>query len=381
MHDFSGYMDKEILLFLTSIESIGYKTLERIVKNDKDINKIFSFSKTELESDLKLNKSQIDEVLEKRKIFDINKYEKLLNENGIKLVTIFDDGYPDKLREIPDPPLQLFFIGELPKEDVPTVSIIGARNCSQYGKVAARYFAAELAKNEVQVVSGLASGIDGISQEAAVYAGGKSFGVLGSGVDVCYPYSNYDLYEKLKQNGGVISELPPGTKPLPFHFPMRNRIISGLSDILLVVEAKEKSGTFITVTMALEQGKEIFAVPGKITDELSVGCNSLICDGAGIARNVNCILDALKMQNKFIDKIGNNKVLDSIKNDKQLSELAVVIAELIDKTPQTINELYSEILKIDVNVKIQEIQMACFELEINGYTEQENFKISLKNSY
>ena len=167
-------------------------------------------------------------------------------------------------------------MGKLPDENRPTVSIVGARNSSEYGKYAAKLFGERLAAAGVQVISGMARGVDGISQQSAIYAGGDSYGVLGSGVDVCYPEDNRRLYDSLITNGGVISEYLPGTQPKPQYFPQRNRIISGLSDVVLVIEAREKSGTLITVDMALEQGREVFAVPGRICDSLSYGCNSLI---------------------------------------------------------------------------------------------------------
>ena len=194
-------------------------------------------------------------------------------------------GYPDKLTHIADPPSALFVKGRLPKETALSVAVVGARNCSPYGREAAAELGRRLAKSGIQVVSGMAVGIDGISQTGALRAGGAAFGVLGSGADVCYPRENMDLYQRLcrGENGsGVISEYAPGTEPAPWKFPVRNRIISALSDVLVVVEAKERSGTFITVSTALEQGKDVYAFPGRMGDRLSYGCNRLIAQGAGI---------------------------------------------------------------------------------------------------
>lgn len=165
--------------------------------------------------------------------------------------------------------------------------------CSDYGRYMARQFGRGLAMSGVQVISGMARGVDGIAQHAAITAGGKSFAVLGCGPDICYPEENKDVYDFLPNSGGIISEYPPGMEPISSFFPKRNRIISGLSDVLLVVEARQKSGTSITVDTALEQGREVLAVPGRVTDRLSDGCNNLISQGAGVAINVEDVLDRL----------------------------------------------------------------------------------------
>ena len=205
-----------------------------------------------------------------------------LRERGIRFVMLSDTDYPQRLRDIPDPPPGLFVKGRLPDEDCLSVAVIGARDCSEYGKFVADGIGRELGRRGVQVISGMARGIDGISQEAALRAGGSSFGVLGCGVDICYPASNQRLYDLLCEQGGILSVHPPGTEARPQHFPPRNRIVSGLADALIVVEAKGKSGTLITVDMALEQGREVYAVPGRVTDRLSDGCNRLIEQGAGV---------------------------------------------------------------------------------------------------
>lgn len=195
---------------------------------------------------------------------------------------IQEKDYPERLRTIADPPKEIYVLGRLPEAELPTVAVIGARDCSEYGKYVASGLGAVLGRGGIQVVSGMARGIDGIGQEAALDAGGSSFAVLGCGVDVCYPAGNRRLYDKLKRSGGILSEYPPGTPPHAWHFPPRNRIVSGLADVVVVVEARMKSGTLITVDMALEQGREVYVVPGRVTDPLSAGCNRLLKLGAGI---------------------------------------------------------------------------------------------------
>lgn len=208
--------------------------------------------------------------------------KKMPGEAGIHMVERGERDYPARLLEIPDPPERLYVLGRLPEEKVPSVAIIGARECSEYGSYVAARLGECMGRNGIQVISGMARGIDGIGQTAALDVGGSSFAVLGSGVDVCYPVRNRRLYERLRERGGVLSEYPPGTPALSRNFPPRNRIVSGLADAVVVVEAREKSGTLITVDMALEQGKEVYAVPGRVTDALSSGCNRLVKLGAAM---------------------------------------------------------------------------------------------------
>lgn len=219
-------------------------------------------------------------------------YEKMVSV-GITFVTDDESSYPRRLAAVPDAPCALYYVGKLPDEEKPAIAIIGARSCSEYGKGMARQFGETLAAAGVQIVSGMARGVDGIGQQAALQAGGYSLGVLGCGVDICYPQDNRELYEKLIVSGGICSEYPPGITPRAELFPPRNRIISGLCDGVLVIEAKERSGTLITVDMALEQGREVYALPGRATDPLSLGCNKLIRQGAALVTSPQELLREL----------------------------------------------------------------------------------------
>ena len=214
-----------------------------------------------------------------------------LEKAGIRFSCILEQGFPEKLRQIPDPPFGIYYRGGLPENGRPAAAVIGARLASGYGRDQARRFSQKIASRGITVISGMARGIDGIAQRAALDEGGKSFAVLGCGVDICYPDENRDLYDRLLQEGGVISEYPPGTFPKAGLFPQRNRIISGLADLVLVIEARKKSGTLITVDMALEQGREVFALPGRVCDSLSDGCNRLIRQGAAPATCPEDILE------------------------------------------------------------------------------------------
>ena len=200
--------------------------------------------------------------------------------------------YPARLRELPGMPKQLYYIGSFPDDAKPTAAIVGARLCRPYGRIQAVNYGKLLSEHGVQVISGMAAGIDAEGHKGALEGGTPTFAVLGNGVDICYPSSSRGIYRRIpEKNGGIISEYEPGTKGRAYHFPARNRIISGLADLVLVVEAKEKSGSLITAACALEQGKMVYAIPGAVNDALSRGCHKLIYDGAGIAYSPEILLD------------------------------------------------------------------------------------------
>lgn len=208
-------------------------------------------------------------------------YKKVIN-CGVSFLTLEDAEYPQRLRNIPDVPYGIFYKGKLPIEEKIAVAVIGARDCSEYGRYVAEELGKALGQRGIEVISGMAKGIDGISQMAALETGGSSTAVLGCGADICYPSENRRLYQKLLEQGCILSIYPPGTQPQSCLFPPRNRIVSGMADALVVVEARQKSGTLITVDMALEQGREVYVVPGRLTDRFSDGCNRLLKQGANI---------------------------------------------------------------------------------------------------
>lgn len=261
-------------------------------------------------------------------------------------VTLSDSAYPSCLRTVRQPPKTIYFRGQLPDDTKPSVAIVGARNCTYYGSDMAEWFAGELAKAGVQIISGMAMGIDGIAQRAALSAGGKSFGILGSGTEYCYPTRNRDLYEALLEKGGVISEYPKGTEPKGVLFPSRNRIIAGFSQVVLVVEARLQSGTLITADYALEQGKDVFVLPGRLSDPLSAGCNRLLAQGAGIALTPDTILEALGLTRhpEVPRKMTDKEIRERLSDDeyfiwKKLSNRPIAIQALYDDLMDEISAL------------------------------------------
>jgi len=201
--------------------------------------------------------------------------------NEIKKIDITNEKYPKLLKQIYDPPKCLYVLGNTEILNTPSIAIVGCRETTEYGRKSATYFSYNLAKQDITIISGLAKGIDSFSHIGALQAKGKTIAVIGSGLDIIYPKENIKLAKEIiKQGGAIISEYPIGTRPEKEHFPARNRIISGMSNAVLVVEAKEKSGSLITADFAIEQGKDVYAVPGNINSLNSVGTNNLIKDGA-----------------------------------------------------------------------------------------------------
>lgn len=303
-------LENDYAYWLHNVDGVGNTTIAKLLEGGFSCKDVYTASEKELSKFLA--PKQLRSLMNSRYSWDFQKEKKKLLDKEIRFISRLDPDFPEKLKNIPDSPFAIYVKGQLPDPEVPCVAIIGARMCSDYGRYMARQFGRGLAMSGVQVISGMARGVDGIAQHAAISAGGRSFGVFGCGVDICYPEENRDVYDALFDNGGAISEYPPGTVPIPGLFPMRNRIISGLSDVLLVVEARQKSGTSITVDTALEQGREVLAIPGRVTDRLSDGCNYLISQGAGVAINVEDVLDRLwklKREGKVQIQTANEKVL------------------------------------------------------------------------
>lgn len=313
-------------------------------------------------------------ILESRRTFDLQGEYAKLQEKGIAFVSILHEDYSYKLRNIPDPPFAYFRRTDNSRNgaDRPTIAIIGARNCSGYGKEIAKRMGMCCADLGMTVVSGLAAGIDSIAQEAASQAGGFVQAVLGSGVDICYPVQNRSLYDAVLKNGEILSEYLPGTAPMACNFPPRNRIISGLSDALIVVEARQKSGTSITVNMALEQGKDVYAIPGRITDPMSLGCNRLLGQGAGVITDIEEGLLEIRQMilertehadkcNKSQDNAGLHNV-NGRKNPYAPDALKGRLYVCMDYMPKTMQQLYDEI----GNTNIAEIMTALLQMELDG---------------
>ncbi|MCQ2969322.1 MAG: DNA-processing protein DprA, partial [Clostridium sp.] len=242
-----------------------------------------------------------------------------LNNNFIKTVKITEKDYPEKLRNIDDPPYILFYRGDLSLAYHNMIAVVGSRKSSIYGLDVTKYITREICRVGYGVVSGVAYGIDTAAHKEALISGGKTIGILGCGLDIVYPKSNKNLYKEIYNNGLLISEFPMGVQPMPYNFPRRNRIISGLSSGVIVIEASEKSGSLITANLALEQGKDVMAIPGSIFSNTSKGCHQLLRDGARIftgLEDLHSFLNVTKKESeKRIKNDSKNLIMSVIKNE------------------------------------------------------------------
>jgi DNA processing protein len=287
------------LIKLSGIKGIGEARLRTLISNIKPISRIFSVSQQELSALIEENLVAAIRQARKR---DVEPELRVLEELKGQLVTPEDNSYPENFKELTDFPPLLYIKGDLIPQDSLAIAVVGTRRATPYGKRIAEKFAHEFALSNITVVSGLARGIDTCAHESALRAGGRTIAALGCGIDVVYPPENRDLMGTICENGACISEFPLGTQPWRGNFPARNRLISGLSKAVVVIEATARSGTFSTVEWALNQGREVFAVPGNITSETSEGVNRLIAEGAHIATSPQDVMEYLGIKPLGIER-------------------------------------------------------------------------------
>jgi DNA processing protein len=330
---------------------------------------IFYIEETKLKEMKFLNEKDINTIMQAKKE---NRWEaqfKDLEKKNIHFIPFFSEMFPSKLRDIPQSPYALYVKGNLPKERNGSAAIVGARQCTVYGEKHALELGKILASHGVSVISGLARGIDGAGHRGALMGRGNTYAVLGCGVDVCYPREHRGLYaDILESGGGIISEFSPGTAPLSRNFPIRNRIISGLSDIVLVIEARKKSGSLITADLALEQGRDVYALPGSVDSSLSQGCNQLIHQGAGVLLSPELILEELKIpvqsDRSKIDK--NKKVLETEENIvySRVCPYPKNLSQLSEETALPVRELLGSLVSLELKGYVKEVSKSHY-IKIN----------------
>lgn len=352
----------ELWFWLVNAKGVGIKRIQMLLKQFSTVEGIYHASESELLAVEGIGKQCVEGLLQEKKRFQ-RKYQKL-NERGITFLIKEDAAYPDKLKILTDAPYSLYVRGELPTKEKHCIAIVGARDCSTYGREMAKWFGRELSRAGIQVLSGMARGIDGYAHVGAVEIGAPTYAVLGSGIDVCYPTEHRWLYEKMVESGGIISEYGMGVKPLAGQFPMRNRIISALCDGILVIEAKNRSGSLITVDFGLEQGKDIFAVPGRIGDTNSYGCNRLIKLGACLVQEPKDILENYHFYDNSFSK-------ESKKNNYMLETKEKIVYANLSYNPKHVNEIV-----IDTKISLNEVMECLISLELKGYIKQ-----TMKNFY
>ena len=293
--------------WLSNIPGVGCKTIHRLLGQAGSAEEIYFLKKEQLEKLSGLSDRQVHAITDRKKNWDLEEKYAALGERGISFLSCEMESYPKQLRNIVDAPYSLYIKGKMPDFSKRRVAVVGARMCSEYGKAMAEQIGEKLALCGAEVLSGMARGIDAYGHIGALKAGGNTYAVLGCGVNICYPRTNQKLYEDILSHGGIISEYPPETEPIAQLFPARNRIISGLAEVVVIAEAKKKSGSLITAEHALEQGKDIYVFPGRTTDALSYGCNALIQQGAGIILSVEEFLKQLPYNVTQSLQMGKNK--------------------------------------------------------------------------
>ncbi|HCT89761.1 MAG TPA: DNA-protecting protein DprA [Lachnospiraceae bacterium] len=292
-----------------------------------------------------------------------------MEEKNYVAISHRDPVFPEKLRQAGPRPDLVYVKGDLPDPARPSVAIVGARLCSAYGRQQASRFGAVLASHGVQIISGLARGIDAWAHEGALgVAGSRVFGVLGCGIDVVYPRQNGPLYRRVEENGGLVSEYPPGYAPLPRNFPLRNRLISALADLVLVIEARERSGSLITVDCALEQGRAVYALPGRVDEPLSAGCNRLISQGAGVACSPEYLLEELKIL------CGKKMPVEETVNFGLATDLELVYS-CLGFQPKRLQAIQEE-----TGVSVRKLKELLLELELDGWIRElmKDYYVKLK---
>ncbi len=284
--------DLKYWIWLSRIENLSFIKKFNLIREFKNLEELFVSSKEELIIKKGLSEKDAEKLSNEEYKKDLEKYIEYFNKKDIKVITYYSKQYPKKLKDIYDPPIVLYAKGNIDILKEYGFAIVGCRDCTKYGEYVAKKIAYELGLNNINVISGLARGIDSYSHIGALHSKAKTIAVVGCGLDTVYPKENKYLFEEIINNNGLIlSEYIIGTKPKAYNFPARNRIISGISDGVIVVEAKEKSGTLITVDFALEQGRDIYVVPGNITSINSYGTNELIKQGAKIITNIKDIIN------------------------------------------------------------------------------------------
>lgn len=364
--------DLRYWLALTFVKDIGPVTAKKLLSAFHSPRDIFNAPIRDLKKvgDIKASRATSIHSFDSWDLVD-REIEKI-DELGIRAVTFADGAYPEPLRQIDDSPVLIYMKGEISDEDKYAMGIVGSRNMSPYGKSVAETFSYELASKGFTIVSGMARGVDTTAHRGALRAKGRSIAVLGCGIDTPYPAENAALIDELAGSGAVISEFPLGTPPNRENFPKRNRLISGLSLGVLIVEAAAGSGSLITANYALDQGKEIFAVPGGITAMNSVGTNELIKRGAKLVQGVDDIIHELAPLLKGLLRTEGNATGGS-KRCGMVTDLAGL--EINNEEKAICNVLGSEPRHIDIisretGIAAQKLSGILLGLELKGVVKQ-----------
>jgi DNA processing protein len=326
--------DFRALILLNAVDAIGSVRIKKLLEAFGKPQEVFKATPHEWAKAAGLSPVMARRMLETEKSFDVDAEIKEAGRHGIKILTVYDDGYPALLKEVYDPPVVLYVKGCFEPCDQNAIGVVGSRGASFYGLSCAKEFSNFLARAGLTIVSGMARGIDTAAHRAALDAGGRTIAVLGSGLLDIYPPENELLFGQISGKGAVVSEFPLHTPPFAKNFPVRNRIISGLSRGVLVVEASAKSGALITARFALEQGREVFAVPGKVSSDTSSGANELIKQGAKMATVPQEILEDLRFN--FIMPVPSDAVSAF---DRGLNHKEMKVVDILGDEPLALDDI------------------------------------------
>ena len=351
-------------IWLNSLPEVGAVRARKLIELFMDPELLWKATSSEIFSIPFINDALKSAILNRELKARANEHFKLLNSKGISVVPINHSDYPGILRKIYDPPVLLYVNGTLSDEEL-SIAVVGSRRASSYGLGLAEYISRELAGLGITIVSGLATGIDSTAHKGAINAGGRTVAVLGSGIDIVYPPENKGLYEQVTHHGAVISEFTPGFPPIPSNFPSRNRIISGLSAGVVVIEANERSGSLITANFAIEQGREVFAVPGNINNYNSKGTNNLLKDGAKIVTCIDDILEEVLSFKNLYRSIQDDKA--AISNKPQTNALGLEENKIIDILK--IEPMHIDMLANKCGLDIRTVNSLVTLLEVSGLVE------------
>ena len=346
--------EKDILIWLNSL-GIGNSNMRKIIECFPDLRDLWIANNDQIRKMINLREPILENIIKNKNIENIESLFKKIEKEKIEIVTIYDENYPKGLKYIDDKPKVIYRKGKEVDDDL-AIAIVGSRKATSYGKWACAKFTKELVDMGVTIISGLASGIDAVAHKTALDNGGKTIGVLGNGIDVIYPKSNRGLYAEMEKENSVITEFPFGTQPLAFNFPQRNRIISGISKGVIVIEAQEKSGSLITAHQGLDQGKDVFALPGNINSIFSGGTNKLIKDGAKPLLTIDDIIEEIYELKEKVNNVKKNKI-----DYAEYSETEIKIIKMLEERP-----VHSDIIAHNTGIDISTVNSILTILELKG---------------
>lgn len=360
-----GFQEEDhYYIALTMVKDIGPISAKSLLSHFKSPKDVFNSTIEELASCNEIGLKKAGFIKKFKEWDKIDKIIKKLERHDVKLIRYVDEQYPENLKELDDAPIVLYCKGTFTKRDEIAIAIIGSRNMTEYGRTNAHRLSYGLASAGVTIVSGFARGIDTVAHQGALNAGGRTIAVLGSGLDIIYPSENVRLYEKISQYGCLLSEYPFGTPPEKHNFPRRNRLISGISIGVIVVEAAANSGSLITAQCALDQNREVFAVPGSVNSVLSQGTNNLIKKGAKLVQHADDIIEELLPQLKNLVAKEGHKEISLEFNDKEKA-----ILSSLDYKPIHIDEIVRK-----ARISVDELLVLLLNLEIKGFIKQKEGK-------